>query len=247
MDRRVFTKAAILLVLEQTKIFSQKIASDSKFDAIELELLGINKPVLCGDGFMLRNEVYEAFHAMKIAGKKDGISLWVSSGYRSFEYQKGIWNLKFKTIAKNNPQMPPIDIISEIIQYSAIPGTSRHHWGTDIDLVDAYGYHTENPLSRQNFEPQGVYQYLSNWLENNAIKFGFVLTYTKDENRTGFSYEPWHYSYEPLSKLYYQKFLHINLLALEQLKKCSGIEIIDAAYLEKYMNKYFKNINPLLK
>ena len=140
-----------------------------------------------------------------------------------------------------------LNIITEITQYTAIPGTSRHHWGTDIDIVDAYGYYTDNPLSHQNFEPAGFYQYLPKWLETHAAQFGFVLTYTNNPTRSGFAYEPWHYSYSPLAKNYYQKMLQINFLHLEEIKNCKGLENLNQDFWDNYLEKYFKSINSELK
>ena len=83
------------------------------------------------------------FLALSKAAAQADIELKIASGYRSFERQLLIWNNKFtgKTAIKNAigetvniSQLTDIEIIHAILLFSALPGTSRHHWGTDIDL-----------------------------------------------------------------------------------------------------------------
>ena len=78
----------------------------------------------------LQNEAYEAFLKMQRAALYDTIQLIIVSGTRNFEEQKAIWNRKWNRY--NN--LKPIDRIKKILEYSSMPSTSRHHWGTDLDL-----------------------------------------------------------------------------------------------------------------
>ena len=99
-------------------------------------------PLLIGKGFPELNKgeikilktVNLKFNQMKNAAKKEGINMKIVSGYRSFNRQKIIWNRKFLNNQKQG--LNPLENINKIIQYSTIPGTSRHHWGTDIDIID---------------------------------------------------------------------------------------------------------------
>ena len=79
----------------------------------------------------LRKEVLQKFDQMYDAALKDGIKLVIISGTRSFNHQKYIWDRKW---AKNILKMDSISAVKEIMKYSSMPSTSRHHWGTDIDL-----------------------------------------------------------------------------------------------------------------
>ena len=82
-----------------------------------------------------------------------------------------------------------------------MPTTSRHHWGTDIDL---------NSLSNSYFE-QGKGKKEYEWLIENANKYGFYQVYTSKENgRTGYNLEKWHWSYLPLASEYL-KFYNANI------------------------------------
>ena len=84
-----------------------------------------------------------------------------------------------------------------ILRFSAIPGASRHHWGTDVDFNSIKNAHwgaTTGPRGT----PGRLFQ-LGRWLEQNAHRVGFIKTYTA--GRTGgHSEEPWHYSYEPIAR-----------------------------------------------
>jgi hypothetical protein len=72
-----------------------------------------------------------------------------------------------------------------------MPGTSRHHWGTEVDL---------NAFSNKWFE-SGRGLKLFKWLDNNASKYGFHRPYTKKDSQrpTGYNEEKWHWSFTPLS------------------------------------------------
>jgi LAS superfamily LD-carboxypeptidase LdcB len=150
------------------------------------------------EGLLLRKETYEAFKKMHQAALADGISLVIRSATRNFDYQKTIWEKKWKgeTPLEGNylatKIAEPIDRAKAILRYSSMPGTSRHHWGTDIDL---------NAFNNSYFET-GEGQRIYVWLLDRAASFGFCQPYTaKGEQRpVGYEEERWHWSYLPLSK-----------------------------------------------
>ena len=143
----------------------------------------------------LRNEVLLKFDEMYNAALKEGIKLLIISGTRSFNHQKYIWDRKW---AKNIMKMDSISTIKEILKYSSMPSTSRHHWGTDIDL---------NNLQNSYFE-KGEGKKIFDWLVKNAFKYGFHMTYDNQEEskRTGYKMEKWHWSYMPISEQYLLQF-----------------------------------------
>ena len=163
----------------------------------ENELLGKERPHLVGDHYNLRPEVAKAFEKMREAAKQDGIALYSMSSYRSFEHQERIWNRKYERYSKQG--FKGLQIIDKIIQYSTIPGTSRHHWGTDLDVIDRNVTVAGDKLLPKNYQKGGVYEKLGDWLRSNAKSYGFYLVYTDKENRKGFKYEPWHLSYKSTS------------------------------------------------
>ncbi|WP_299059938.1 M15 family metallopeptidase [uncultured Polaribacter sp.] len=138
----------------------------------------------------VRKEVLSAFLKMEKAANKEHISFKIISGTRNFDHQKRIWNYKWNDKYKN---IPTIKRVKKILEFSSMPSTSRHHWGTDIDL---------NNLNNAYFtKGKGLKEY--NWLLKNAAKFGFYQVYTSKENgRKGYEEEKWHWTYLPLSSIY---------------------------------------------
>lgn len=166
----------------------------------------------------VRKEALAAFLKMKNAAEIDGISFTIISGTRNFEHQKKIWSYKWNTKYKD---LPPLKRTVKILKYSAMPSTSRHHWGTDIDL---------NSLNNSYFSSgKGKKEY--HWLVKNALKFGFYQVYTSKENeRTGYNEEKWHWSYIPLSSIYLKYYnTHIScndILNFEGAEFAKEVEII---------------------
>ena len=136
-------------------------------------------------------EVNWAFEQMAAAAEKEGIVLKVISGGRNFNMQKAIWEKKWNARRPNFKSDKETAL--DILKYSSMPGTSRHHWGTDLDI---------NSLEPSYFASgKGKKEY--DWLQKNAARFGFCQTYDNKSNsgRTGYSEEKWHYSYMPISSI----------------------------------------------
>jgi zinc D-Ala-D-Ala carboxypeptidase len=142
-------------------------------------------------GMYLRRETAEAFQKMYDAAKKEGVVLNIISSTRTFEQQKGIWERKWQRYATEIPEAEAR--ARKIMEYSAMPGASRHHWGTDIDL---------NDLNNPTFEGKGKYRKVYDWLSAHAAEYGFGQPYTPKgtERPHGYNEEKWHWSYLPLSK-----------------------------------------------
>ncbi|GAA0398978.1 hypothetical protein GCM10009133_04770 [Cocleimonas flava] len=140
-------------------------------------------------GFYLRTEAYNAFQKMHAAAKKQGINLVIRSATRNFTNQHYIWERKWKSKSRANLNASARAL--NILKFSSMPGTSRHHWGTEIDI---------NSFNNSWFT-YGEGLRLFNWMNNNAAKYGFHRPYTaKNKNRpNGYNEEKWHWSYTPLS------------------------------------------------
>ena len=117
---------------------------------------GIDHNDLIGDSLKLESKTFFAFKKMKEAAKKDGIILKIVSAHRGFERQSFIWNKKYRKFTKEY-SLNPVQAINEIIRFSTIPGTSRHHWGTDIDIIDENYSDEKNVLISSKFEKGGVF------------------------------------------------------------------------------------------
>ncbi len=158
------------------------------------------------EGLTLQKKVLEAYYLMYEAAKADSIELVIRSATRNFYYQKRIWEAKWTGKRKvKGLDTCDLDRTDEdraliILRYSSMPGTSRHHWGTEIDL---------NNFSNGYFE-KGEGLRIYEWLKTHATTYGFYQPYTaKDSDRpTGYEEEKWHWSYFPLSDEYTHTYLH---------------------------------------
>ena len=152
----------------------------------------------------VHSRAVSALLAMAAAARADGIELEVVSSFRNFERQKAIWNGKYRgerpllDRAGRELDRAGLDeaaLVEAILLWSALPGASRHHWGTDVDVVDRSagppGYRPQ--LTAAEFAPRGVFAKLDGWLTLNMTRFGFFRPYTRD--RGGVLPEPWHLSY----------------------------------------------------
>ena len=209
-------------------------------------IIGKSQSNLVGDSIRLEVNTYKAFKKMEAAAKRDGIYLKIVSAYRGFERQKLIWNNKYEKFT-NDFSLEPEKAISEIIRFSTVPGTSRHHWGTDIDIIDGNFPDEENVLVSEKFEKDGLFYKVKNWLDNNSENFGFYLTYTNDKNRKGFEFEPWHYSYKPVSVKYYRALIKTDLKKIIKSLDINGSDYFDESFIDTYIAENIMDINPDLK
>lgn len=163
----------------------------------------VNGQQVVSKGMYLDKEVFEQFKKMQVAAKKEGVHIKIISGVRNFADQKRIWERKW---LDRNHIKDEKERALDILKYSSMPMTSRHHWGTDIDI---------NSLDNKYFsQDQGLKVY--KWLNENASLFGFHQVYTnkKTTNRTGYEEEKWHWSYLPKAKKYLD-FYNKNLTNTE--------------------------------
>ncbi len=156
------------------------------------------------DQIFMRQEAYEAFKKMHSAALKDGVSIKIISATRNFNYQKGIWEKKW--LREKYKGWSDIEKVRDILKYSSMPGTSRHHWGTDVDFNSVELAYFQNSTGKKLYE----------WLTKHGAEYGFAQTYTSKENgRTGYEEEKWHWSYMPLSsqllKAYNQQITYAEL------------------------------------
>lgn len=147
-----------------------------------------------------------AFKKMIEAAKKDGLIIKPISSFRNFERQLTIWNEKYMGDRKvldnhNKPldigRLTGVEAVYAILFWSALPGFSRHHWGTDIDVVAENlipeGY--ELQLISSEYEKDGIFYPLTRWLDQHMDEFGFFRPFTDDAHvRVGT--ELWHLSYK---------------------------------------------------
>jgi LAS superfamily LD-carboxypeptidase LdcB len=157
----------------------------------------------------LHKHVVAPFLNLRRAALADGFDVIPHSGFRDFPRQLMIWNGKYcgerplygaTGQAIDVHDLAPIERIEAILLWSALPGASRHHWGTDVDLIDARatapGYRVR--LTPDEFEPGGPYAPFGAWLEGNADRFGFFRPFRGV--LSGVRPEPWHFSFAPVAE-----------------------------------------------
>jgi len=138
------------------------------------------------DGYLIVNKTYsvpstygtkltdmtiENFNIMRSAAKNDGLNIYISSGFRAYDFQLKLYNAYVKQDGK---------IAADT--YSARAGHSEHQTGLafDVNIIDDSFANTKE----------------AKWLSSNCYKYGFILRYPKGKsNETGYKYEPWHFRY----------------------------------------------------
>ena len=154
----------------------------------------------------------KSFLLLQQDAQEAGFDLQIISAFRSYDDQFKIWNekamgkrdlldmdgfkLKYESLTKQ-------EVLLTIMRWSAIPGASRHHWGTDLDIYDKKSLPSEDyqvQLIPKEVRPNGIFGKLHAWLDekmSNNESHGFYRPYCKDQG--GVAPERWHLSYAPES------------------------------------------------
>jgi LAS superfamily LD-carboxypeptidase LdcB len=223
-------------------------------------LVGQSETHLCSaeEGKMLgarvHRDVIAPFLELKAAAAAEGFDLGIDSGFRSFERQRSIWNRKARgELAVLDSQARPLDIsrlgagelVFAILRWSALPGASRHHWGTDLDVYDRaakpLGYEVQ--LVPTEVESGGMFAPLHESLDRRiAVRaaFGFFRPY--DVDRGGVAPERWHLSFAPVASQYL-RVLTVDLLreAIEPADLALKDAVLDN--LAEIYRRFVVNIN----
>lgn len=239
MERRTFIKKSGVTGLAMAIAPTFMVNQDEEYSIVEL--MGKSDIQLYGKNIDLRKEAHDAFLEMKKAAYGDGIDLKIVSSYRNFQRQERIFERKFITYTDDG--MEPLAAIDKIIEYSTIPGTSRHHWGTDIDIIDGYRKVEGDVLVPEKFGAGGPFEDFKNWMDENSETYDYHLVYTDEPKRRGFKYEPWHYSYAPISIPMLEAFRSKNIVQLLQKETFYGAEHFTIGFLKNYIQNNILDIN----
>lgn len=159
---------------------------------------------------LLHEAILSDFLRLRQAARNAGVSLDIASSYRPIERQLLIWNEKW---SGKRPLLTragtPCDAsllsdkqkLDTILIWSALPGASRHHWGTDIDVYDAPKVAESGQklqLVPEEYLPGGPCGQLKRWMNDNLEAMGFYCPYATDNG--GIAYEPWHISHRAQSE-----------------------------------------------
>lgn len=165
-------------------------------------------------GIKVHEGIVKPLSALRRCAAKEGIDLAIASGFRSYHRQKTIFDEKWlgvRNVVSDDDSLldrqefeDPV-WLGRILRFSALPGTSRHHWGTDIDVFDKAVLETgERPaLLPSEYQSTGVFSHLGGWLQHVMERDdaeGFFRPYEVDSG--GVAIEPWHLSFRPIAENY---------------------------------------------
>ena len=164
-------------------------------------------------GQLMHPEALVAFDRLRADARAAGFDPLVVSGFRSFERQRTIWNRKARGERPlldscgerllDAAQLSPQEVVFAILRWSALPGASRHHWGTDFDVVDAGAMPADYcpQLTPQEVADEGLFGPFHCWLDRQIASgdsYGLFRPYAED--RGGIAPERWHLSYAPRAR-----------------------------------------------
>jgi LAS superfamily LD-carboxypeptidase LdcB len=172
---------------------------------------------LAGTKFFIHRQMVMDFLRLQKDALAEGFDLQIASAFRDYSRQLKIWNMKASGERqllddRERPlefgQLSPSEIVFAILRWSALPGCSRHHWGTDIDVFDGRTQTLEEvKLIPSETFGSGPAASLHEWLDLKMSRqeaYGFYRPYKTD--RGGISPERWHLSYYSLSRRYLESY-----------------------------------------
>ena len=138
-----------------------------------------------GSGHQVADIALEDLQAMLSAGRAAGVAPAVCSSYRTIEYQTKLFNKKVKYyLEKGYDEAEAYATAGTIV---AVPGTSEHHLGLALDIVDNHNWTLDESQAKTAAQK---------WLMANSWRYGWILRYPDGSSEsTGIIYEPWHYRY----------------------------------------------------
>jgi LAS superfamily LD-carboxypeptidase LdcB len=206
-------------------------------------------------GAPMHHDVVASFQALQAAARDAGFELTVLSGFRGFERQLSIWNRKASgELPVLDSQARPLDpatlgeveLAFAILRWSALPGASRHHWGTDLDIYDAAacppGYQVD--LVPAEVDDAGMFGPMHQWLDGRIARdasWGFFRPYDRD--RGGVAPERWHLSHAPTAAAYQQR---LSPALLREALGNAEMRLRDAVldHLDEIFDRFVMNVNP---
>lgn len=203
------------------------------------------------ENILIHSNALSDFKGLQQAAKSAGFNLQIASGFRSFDRQLLIWNNKFSgkrpLLDKNerplNPaQLSELQKLYAILHWSALPGASRHHWGSDFDIFDPDRLPDKQQLqlSCAEYSYGGYFQELNDWLTENMALFGFYRPYQSFLG--GVAVEPWHISYYPVAGKAQEQLQLDIIYDLLSRKNILGKAII-CRQLPDIYQKFICNVN----
>jgi LAS superfamily LD-carboxypeptidase LdcB len=164
-----------------------------------------------GTRFFIHQQMLHDYLKLQKAAREAGFDLQIVSAFRDYDRQLSIWNAKARgerpilddqERVLDYSKLSPTELLFAILRWSAIPGCSRHHWGSDIDIFDAKSQTAEQvKLVPSECIGNGPAAHLHEWLDQKMAQneaYGFFRPYSTDQG--GVAPERWHLSYYPISR-----------------------------------------------
>ena len=207
-----------------------------------------------GTKYSINKEMIHDYLQLKKNAEEAGFDLQIASAFRDYDRQLKIWNSKARgerpildnqSVPLDYSKLSPTELMFSILRWSAVPGCSRHHWGTDIDVYDGNTQKADHvKLIPSECEGHGPAAKLHEWLDGQIeqnLALGFYRPYRTD--RGGISPEKWHLSYAPMATRYERFFttslFKKNILEGEVLLKDELLENLDEVF-----QRFFINLDP---
>lgn len=212
---------------------------------VETHLVAVNEHTL------IHHSVLVAFIALQASAKSAGFNLQIASGFRSFDRQRLIWNRKYSgetpLLDKDESimcfeELTELAKLNAILHWSALPGASRHHWGTDFDIYDPdlLPQGQKLQLTCSEYQQSGYFFELNQWLSENMSKFDFYRPYQTYQG--GVAAEPWHLSYRPIAQQCLRQLNPTIITDLIEKNNVLGKSLI-CEQLPMIYEKFIANVN----
>jgi LAS superfamily LD-carboxypeptidase LdcB len=199
----------------------------------------------------LHHGAVAAFGRLQKMALAEGFDMVIASSFRSFDRQLLIWNEKAQGLRPLYDsagqllvyeQLGRWELAQAILRWSALPGASRHHWGTDLDIYDRAavpeGYQVQ--LSLDEVSEGGPFNPLHNWLDQQLEAHcaeGFFRPYDRD--RGGVAPERWHLSYAPLAIEFQQQLsldVFVEFISGQEL----ALKTVVLEHIEEIYQRYIE-------
>ena len=206
---------------------------------------GIERPAPSSSNLLVHEAVVASLTALCEQAAEQGFDLRLCSSFRSFDRQLKIWNDKItglrpvyddSGVRVDLTQLSEWQQVRAVMRWSALPGASRHHWGTDFDIYDAAAVDAsyQIQLLPEEVEGSGVFAPLHDWLDTSVLaSCGFYRPYAQDHG--GIAPERWHISYRPVADSYAAQ-LTVEVLA----ERLARADILHKETLLAHLDELFQ-------
>ncbi|MGH1370660.1 MAG: M15 family metallopeptidase [Cellvibrionaceae bacterium] len=209
----------------------------------------------CWSGSLIHAETLSSLERLRERASKAGFQLAIASSFRDYHRQAIIWQEKIqgkRPVYDDEGNLLDVsclsddEVLSAILRWSALPGVSRHHWGTDFDFYDASAIDDRYRLQLipEEYQEGGPFSDLSQWLAEKVQgddAEGFFFPYEKDLG--GVAPEPWHLSHRPTARAFESLWSFDRFMAMLD----EGIWPLEGAIRKRAKDIYHYYVAPAVR